>query len=110
MFRYKVSAPSNALESTLPPATADFRIGPGVTGKVTIDRDSRVTIVTTNPAQAVFAFQESTGLLTGRFINPAGGKITLLHGVALQGDERAGGFFLDSGGKTSGTVSILTTP
>ena len=110
MFRYKVSATSNALESTLPPATADFRLGPGLTGEVTIDRDSRVAVVTANPAQAAFAFQESTGLLTGRFINPASGKITRFHGVALQGDERAGGFFLDPVGKTSGTVSIITQP
>ena len=110
MFRYKVSATSNALESTLPPATADFRIGPRVAGKMTIDRDSRVAIVTANPAQAAFAFQESTGLLMGRFLNPANGTITRFHGVALQGDERAGGFFLDPVGRTSGTVSITTTP
>ena len=110
MFHYKVSASSNALESTLPPATADFRIGPGVSGKVTIDRDSRVAVVAENPAQTAFAFQESTGLLTGRFVNPANGKITLFQGVALQGDERAGGFFLDPSARTSGTVSIITTP
>ena len=111
MFRYRVpiGAP-NALESTLPPATADFLIGSNVTGKITIDRESRVQVVSANPSRAAFAFDEATGLFTGSFLNPANGRLTGLRGIALQGDERAGGFYLNPEAKSSAPVSILTKP
>jgi hypothetical protein len=104
---------SNALQSKLPPATAEVRINRWSlatlsSGSVTIDSQSRVTFVTFNPLLIQLQLQETTGLLTGSFLHPASGKVTTLRGIVLQGDERAGGFFLDATSHDSGSISITT--
>ncbi len=104
---------SNALQSNLPPATADLRVARWTLATLaaetaTIDSLSRVTILSANPLGLRLRLDESTGLLTGSFTHPATGKATALRGIALQGEERAAGFFLDANARDSGAVSILT--
>jgi hypothetical protein len=115
MIRYKRPIQrSNALQSTLPPATADAGLARSgsvfASEKVTIDSQSRVVFVTANPTGLALHLQESGGFLTGSFTHPTTGRLTRITGIALQGDERAGGFFLDPASHDSGSVFITTMP
>ena len=103
---------SNALQSNLPPATAQAGIMKSgsvlAQETVTIDSQSRVGFVSANPTELVFHWQESSGLFSGSFLHPPHGEMRRFRGIALQGEERAGGFFLDPGTHDSGSVFITT--
>ena len=103
---------SNALQSNLPPATAQagiMRSGSVLAQEtVTIDSQSRVEFVSANPTDLVFHWQESSGLFSGSFLHPLNGEKCRFRGIALQGEERAGGFFLDPGTHDSGSIFITT--
>lgn len=109
MFRYRIPAmQSNALQSTLPPYTADLRLGATPMRKVTIDSQSKVALVSGNPSTLTMHFDELTGLLFGE-VGGLGARKIPVRGIALQGDERAGGFYFDPITGKSQPLSIITT-